>query len=100
MPRKTISIGLSLFFLVFLTAPTVLSVIDSSIDVSCFFTSSEEEDKNIENLNDFEGLFSDSCFGEFDLASSDLENDVRYFYKNYTRPHLYLISPPPKLLPA
>lgn len=100
MSRSIISICFLTIFLGFLVTPTVISVIDNSIDVSFFFDSSEEEEKgsekNEKNKN-IEVLFFDINHNENDFASNETENSLEYCFKNYPKPHLNLISPPPEL---
>lgn len=96
MSRSVISIVLSSLFLLFLTAPTVVLLIDDSIDVSSFYASSEEEEKGSEKNKEKELLFFDLDSTDLDFASSEVENNLGYFFKNYPKPHLNLIFPPPE----
>lgn len=85
-------------FLVFLVTPSVIAFIDDSIDVSFFYASSgEEEDKGLDKNKDLEVLFSELKMSETDFVSSKTENITWYFFKNYQKPHLNLISPPPEI---
>ena len=98
MSRNIISILLSIIFLLFLVAPTVIVMVDDSVDISFFFTSSgEEEDKGVEKNKDLEVLFSESKMNETDFVLNKTENNTWYFSKNYPKPHLNLISPPPEI---
>jgi len=87
---------MSLLFLAFLTAPTVIAMADNSIDVSIFYATSEEEDKNPKK--NIELLFSDIDFSETAYLIFKIENHLTYFNKRYSKPHLNLISPPPKFV--
>jgi len=87
---------MSLLFLAFLTAPTIIAMTDSSIDVSIFYAASEEEDKNPKK--NIELLFSDIGFSEISYLIFKNENHLIYFNKRYSKPHLNLISPPPKFI--
>jgi hypothetical protein len=52
MPKNLVSILLTLIFVGFLTAPTIIKLVDDSVDISIFYTtSSPEEDKGIEKNN-------------------------------------------------
>lgn len=95
MKRNLISLLFSTMFLLFLTAPTVILIIDNSADVSCFFISSEEEEKGHEKSKDKELMIYDVLNETAILDSNEIENDLEYFFKNYSKPHLNLISPPP-----
>lgn len=97
MSRNIISICFSVIFLVFLTAPTIITMVDDSIDVSFFFVSSEEEEKGGKKDKDVEVLVFDLNVSEADFASNKTENNLEYYFKNYAKPHLNLISPPPQL---
>ncbi|GAA3593759.1 hypothetical protein GCM10022396_08630 [Flavivirga amylovorans] len=81
----------------FLSAPTVITIVDDSIDVSFFFASSEEEEKGGKKDKDVEILVFDLNMSELDFVSNESENDLEYYFKNYPKPHLNLISPPPQL---
>lgn len=96
MSRRIVSILLSSLFLLFLTAPTIIVMIDDSVDVSFFYATSEEEEKGSEKNKEKELLFFDLNNTELDFASTDVENNLEYFFKNYPKPHLNLISPPPE----
>ncbi|MGB5419525.1 hypothetical protein [Algibacter sp.] len=95
MSRTFVSILLSSLFLLFLTAPTIILMIDDSADVSFFYASSEEEEKGSEKNKEKELLFFDLDNTDLDFSTTDVENNLEYFYKNYPKPHLNLISPPP-----
>lgn len=97
MPRNTISIILSMIFLVFLVAPTIIVIVDDSIDISMFYSASEEEEKGSEKNKNSEIVFSDMDTYESDFLSNNTENNTGYYFKNYQKPHLNLISPPPDL---
>ena len=96
MSRTIVSIFLSSLFLLFLTAPTIILIIDDSADVSIFYSSSEEEEKGSEKNKEIELLFFDLNNSYLDFASSEVENNLGYYFKNYPKPHLNLISPPPE----
>lgn len=97
MSRNTISIMLSMIFLVFLVAPTIIVIVDDSIDISMFYSASEEEEKGSEKNKNSEIVFSDMDTYESDFLSNNTENNTGYYFKNYQKPHLNLISPPPDL---
>lgn len=97
MSRNTISIMLSMIFLVFLVAPTIIVIVDDSIDISMFYSTSEEEEKGSEKNKNSEIVFSDMDTYESDFLSNNTENNTGYYFKNYQKPHLNLISPPPDL---
>jgi len=96
MTRSLISIILSTIFVVVLIAPTVIVMVDDTIDVSAFYTSSEEEEKGIEKSKDKEVFFSEYSIVESNIVLNETKNNIQYYFKNYTKPHLNLISPPPE----
>ena len=96
MSRSLVSICLSVIFLVFLVAPTVITMVDDSVDVSMFYAASEEEEKGSEKDKEVEVLFFELHNNELDFASSIRIVSPNYFFKKYSKPHLNLISPPPE----
>ena len=95
MSRSVVSILLSIIFVAFLVTPTILTMVDDSIDVSFFYSSAEEEEKGHEKTKDVEVLFSELNINETYLTSSLVQNNLEYYFKTYPIPHLNLISPPP-----
>jgi len=72
-------------------------MVDDTIDISFFYsTSEEEEERGHEKQIDIEILFSNLKTNESDLVFTSTENNLGYCYKNYAKPHLNLISPPPQ----
>ncbi|SFI56477.1 hypothetical protein [Olleya namhaensis] len=94
MHRKLVSIFFTVLFLALITAPSIIVAIDDSVDVSVFYSLSEEEEENknvnltfvIQNLED--------AFFE----TSKTTDYLRYHFKTYPKPHLNLISPPPEFI--
>mgnify|MGYP001148006798 CR=1 FL=1 len=96
MSKKVVSIFLSVIFLLFIVTPTVIMMVDDTIDISFFYSTSEEEERGHEKQIDIEILFSNLKTNESDLVFTSTENNLGYCYKNYAKPHLNLISPPPQ----
>jgi len=91
MGKKTIAILFSILFVAFITAPTIIIAVDNSVDVSIFYSITEEENENLKLPfpdNDFNGLEN--------LLTLDSKENLGYYFKNYPKPHLNLISPPPE----
>ena len=97
MFKKTVSIFFTLLFLGIISAPSIISAIDDSIDISIAFSTSEEEEKGNEKHLDIEVFVSKEKTNESDLVFDSSENNLGYYNKNYPKPHLNLISPPPEL---
>lgn len=96
MSRNIISIFLSILFLAFIAGPTILVMIDDSVDVSSYYTSTSSEEENNNQVNKEVKVF---VFfqkeNEFFIALTKKENDLSYSFNNYPKIHLNLISPPP-----
>ena len=94
--NKIISISFIFLFVVTITLPTVVFVIDDSIDVSYFNDfSEEEEEKGSEKNKELETLFEANSQELDDFVLTEEKNKIGYYFKNYQKPHLNLISPPP-----
>ncbi|AXO80587.1 hypothetical protein DZC78_09390 [Olleya aquimaris] len=94
MHKKLISIFFILLFVGLITAPSIIVAIDDSVDMSEFYSLSEEEEENknvslIFIVQDLEDSLSEH---------SDDDNILEYFSKSYPKPHLNLISPPPEFI--
>jgi len=84
--------------MVSLLSPTVALIVDDSVDISVFLTSNDDEEKEAEKNKDKEVFFIDYSINEIDFTSLKVENNLVYFFKKYTKPHLNIISPPPDFL--
>ncbi|WP_250433452.1 hypothetical protein [Hanstruepera flava] len=91
MSKKTIAILFSILFLAFITAPTIIIAVDDSVDVSIFYSVTEEENENLKLA------FTDNNFESENISIAVVQENSGYFFKNYQKPHLNLISPPPEL---
>ena len=92
MSRSIGSIILSFIFLAFLAAPTVISMVDDSIDTSIFYSFAEEE----ENGGKIKVVLEIDSNNETDFDFSKRAISNGYYFKKYPKPHLNLISPPPE----
>ena len=81
----------------FIIAPTVLTMLDNSIDTSIFYSSAEEEEKGSEKEKNIEILFAVSNTHESNFKHSETVSSIEYVFKAYAKPYLNLISPPPDL---
>ncbi|PWK20447.1 hypothetical protein [Xanthomarina spongicola] len=97
MSKKVVSIFLSVVFILFIVTPTVIMIVDDTIDISIVYSTSEEEERGHEKQIDKEILFSNLKSNESDFVFNSTENSVGYCNKKYAKPHLNLISPPPQL---
>ena len=96
MFRNIGSILLSLIFLALLAAPTIISLVDDSVDISVFYSTSEEEEKSSETSKTFEVVFNNLTGNDADFSFTKSINHHGYYFKTYPKPHLNLISPPPE----
>ena len=96
MSRRPISILFSVLFLMFISAPTIMTLVDDSIDISYFYASAEEEEKSNEKPKNLEVFLLDGTQKEELVMLSKRKMHLRYFTKSYPKPHLNLISPPPE----
>jgi len=94
--KNIVSIFFSIILLVSLSAPTIIYIVDDSVDISMFLSSNDEEEKESENDKEKEVFFVAYNFNEANFTSSNVENNLVYFFKKYTKPQLNLISPPPQ----
>ncbi len=83
--------------MVSVTAPSILLIVDDSIDISFLYDiSEEEEEKGKEKNKEFEIIVLDLPLLCEDYFNSENEEDLGYFFKKYSKPHLNLIFPPPE----
>ncbi len=96
MPKLIASSFFLLLFLGFIVAPTVIHTIDNSIDISFFYSITEEEERGHQTVKNFEVIVSDLNLTEFFCVTKVTSNTIGYEFKKYPKPHLNLISPPPE----
>ncbi|AUS04999.1 hypothetical protein C1A40_05745 [Tamlana carrageenivorans] len=79
----------------FITAPIIIKIVDDSIDISFFYSYAEEEEKGpTKNVNKQIVVLGDSN-SESGFLFSSKENNMGYVIKNYVKPPINLVSPPP-----
>ena len=95
MYKKTIAIFFSILFVGIIITPTVIVALDDSIDTS-IFSSLTEEEENSKTKN----VISPFSLHHQEIIPNNLSETHKHFtyqFKNYPKPHLNLISPPPEL---
>lgn len=92
MSRSIISIFFTVLFLAFITAPAVIAMVDDSVDISYFYSITEEEDKG----GKIEVLLNRDSTNPSDFALPKKVVNEGYYLKKYPKPHLNLIFPPPE----
>ena len=97
MPKRSIAFFFIILFTVFITAPTIITIVDSAIDVSVFYGVNEEENNNethkkiemnIFNLNKDNIAFLRTEKEKLDLSNSKLTHQA----------FLECFSPPPEFI--
>lgn len=86
---------LSSAFLLVLSLPTVISFVDNTVDVSILLSTSEEEEKEIENHIEIEVYTYFEKPGLCYYKNQIKKNNLDYILNNYSKPFFNVISPPP-----
>ncbi|WP_111706963.1 hypothetical protein [Lutibacter citreus] len=94
MKKNTIAIFFSILFIAFVSIPSIVIILDDSIDVSMFYSTSEEEKGSEKTKENIVLLFNENL-SEVNLASIKIEENTEYFFKIYSKPFTGIISPPP-----
>ncbi len=88
--KRTIAMLFVMLFTLMICAPTIIISYDDSEDISAFFGMNEEEE-------DVKVLFDQSPEEPEDLPVDIYTKEyIGYTAKEYYKPHLNLISPPPE----
>ncbi|WP_194766193.1 hypothetical protein [Tamlana sp. I1] len=95
MSRQFISTILSMIFLAFIAAPTIIKMVDDSIDVSFYYSYAEEEEKGATKNVTKEVIVLEELNSESLFLLSTQENTMPYVFKTYSNPYFNLVSPPP-----
>ncbi|MBP0904736.1 hypothetical protein J8H85_12920 [Mariniflexile gromovii] len=94
MYKNTIAVFFTIIFMALIVAPTVIVALDDSIDTSIFYSIAEEEENcKSKNLVSPFSLQNNDVLAGFKLKTHQF---FSYRFKNYPKPHLNLISPPPE----
>lgn len=97
MLKRNVSIFFTLLFLATIITPSIVIAIDDSIDISLLIDiSEEEEEKGNEKNKELEVFVVDSNLVAEDISSKSNQENLGYCYKNYPKPDLNLIFPPPE----
>ncbi|MFD0990376.1 hypothetical protein ACFQ1R_09730 [Mariniflexile jejuense] len=94
MNKRITAFFFTILFTALITAPTIIVVLDDSVDTSIFYSITEEEETGkIKNVVSPFSLVSSEFAIHFTLKNNQIFN---YRFKSYPKPHLNLISPPPE----
>ncbi len=98
MLKNVLALILSSIFILVVVMPTVIIVLDDSIDVSIFYNNYEEEkDKSQEKNIDKDFISSkDNTALKINTKTFE-ESSLHYYFKVYQKPHIKLSFPPPKV---
>ncbi|WP_147677660.1 hypothetical protein [Algibacter pacificus] len=96
MSRNIVSFFFLFSFLVFLTAPTVIAMVDNSVDISLFFSMAEEEENGQPKVKTVKDIILENQDNDVFVSLKEAISHLSYYVKNYSKPYLNLISPPPK----
>lgn len=93
---KKIAYILTINFLSFIAGPTIVSLIDDTVDISVAFTANEEENSS-KNLVNFESLMEEAFSNHASIEYLRTHQKEGYSYEeDYHQVYLEVISPPPK----
>ncbi len=97
MSKNLLAILFSLLFLTLVMAPTIIVVVDNTIDISFVYDISEEEEEiGSEHSKELEKVVVDFGIEVIGIKTTEDLEDLRYTFKSYKKPHLNLICPPPE----
>jgi hypothetical protein len=71
-------------------------MVDDTVDISFFYSLSEEEERGHQTIKNLEIISSDFNHSDLLFSSKLNSNTIGYNFKKYPKPHLNLISPPPE----
>lgn len=93
MYKKGIALSFVVLFMSLLVAPSLIAAFDDSIDISVFYSLSSEEEENCNTKIASHFTFDkNECLVDISFQPDKV---FGYQFKNYPKPHLNLISPPP-----
>lgn len=92
MFKNTIAISFTVIFMALIVAPSIITALDDTIDTSIFYSMAEEEENCKSKIVVTFSLQNNNTLSDFNLNPYEF---FSYRFKNYSKPHLNLISPPP-----
>lgn len=97
MLRNIIAILLASIFTLIVVMPTFVIVLDDSVDVSMFYTASEEEKDKTQEKDNEKDFMAFELNSTLHVAGNELnENNLEYYFEVYKKPNIKLAFPPPK----
>ena len=75
----------------------MILVLDKNADISIFYNNATPEEEEKQGVSkDTEVIYYNTIQTNVFNEVRNPENNLEYFFKNYKKPHLNLISPPPE----
>ncbi len=96
MYKSRVSIILSIVFVLFLSAPTIIMVFDVPADTSVFFSVTEEENESSSAAKHIQANFTPNHKYSFDLELGKKRTSNFYLLCNRSSLSLQTFSPPPE----
>jgi len=95
MQKTAISIFFSCIFTLLIVAPTLISMVEDSFDISIIIDMGEEESKEKETKK-LEIELTMSKFSDLELMASEERSRAEHYSRSYSSFYLKLHSPPPE----
>lgn len=93
---KSIALILSIIFMSFVAGPTVVALIDDTVDMSFAFTANEEENSS-KNLLSFESLIEETYSNHESIQYLRTHSSQQFSYQEGGHQvYLEVLSPPPR----
>lgn len=93
---KSIALILSIIFMSFVAGPTVVALIDDTVDMSFAFTANEEENSS-KNLLSFESLIEEAYSNHESIQYLRTHSKQEFSYEDDCHQvYLEVLSPPPR----
>ena len=96
MIKTKIAIFFSFLFILFITVPTVVILVDDSIDISFLYNSSEEEEQDHEMDENVKIFIAQENTTKLEFLNIRLEKSSGFFNPNYPKHYLNTVFPPPQ----
>jgi hypothetical protein len=91
MYRHSVAIFFTILFMALISAPSIITAMDDTFDVSIFYSITEEEETS-KILLEIKSIDAEHL--DFDSSNDNLG----YYYNSYAKPQLNLIFPPPEFI--
>ncbi len=96
MFRKGIALFFLSIFLISAMAPTIVSMLNGDSEICFLMDIGDEESKEKEKSKDAETKIVHLSNTNLSLYGLELSDTMGYYLKNYAKPYLNLVSPPPE----